>query len=71
MEGKASGVNIRGAFYELTDADLSAAYPLGVSNEYGPRLRRHHPVGERGRPGGGGNQSRLKAGRNILGLSRL
>ena len=36
MEGKAAGVNIRGAFYELTDAELSAAYPLGVSNEYAP-----------------------------------
>ncbi len=36
MEGKASGVNIRGAFYELTDAELSASYPLGVSNEYAP-----------------------------------
>ena len=36
MEGKASGVNIRGAFYELTDADLSAAYPLGSATSTPP-----------------------------------
>lgn len=36
MEGRAAGVNIRGAFYELTDATLTAGYPLGVSNEYAP-----------------------------------
>lgn len=36
MEGQAEGVTIRGAFYELTDAALTASYPLGVSNEYAP-----------------------------------
>ena len=36
LEGRAEGVNIRGAFYELTDAVLTAGYPLGVSNEYAP-----------------------------------
>lgn len=35
-EGKAEGVTIRGAFYELTGAELTASYPLGVSNEYAP-----------------------------------
>ena len=35
-EGKAEGVTIRGAFYELTGAQLTASYPLGVSNEYAP-----------------------------------
>ena len=34
MEGKAEGVWERGSFYELTDAELTAGYPLGVSNEY-------------------------------------
>ena len=28
------GVSERGSFYELTDAVLTAGYPLGVSNEY-------------------------------------
>ena len=36
MEGRAEGVYIRGAFYELTDAVLTSSYPLGVSNEYAP-----------------------------------
>lgn len=36
LEGRAEGVYIRGAFYELTDAALTAGYPLGVSNEYAP-----------------------------------
>ena len=36
LEGRAEGVCIRGAFYELTDAVLTAGYPLGVSNEYAP-----------------------------------
>lgn len=36
LEGRAKGVKIRGAFYELTDAVLTAGYPLGVSNEYAP-----------------------------------
>ena len=36
LEGRAEGVQIRGAFYELTDATLTAGYPLGVSNEYAP-----------------------------------
>ena len=36
LEGRAEGVEIRGAFYELTDATLTAGYPLGVSNEYAP-----------------------------------
>lgn len=36
LEGRAEGVYIRGAFYELTDAVLTAGYPLGVSNEYAP-----------------------------------
>lgn len=34
MEGRAKGVCERGSFYELTDAVLTAGYPLGVSNEY-------------------------------------
>lgn len=34
MEGRAEGVCERGSFYELTDAQLTAGYPLGVSNEY-------------------------------------
>lgn len=34
MEGEASGVYERGSYYELTDATLTAGYPLGVSNEY-------------------------------------
>ena len=34
MEGRAEGVWERGSFYELTDAVLTAGYPLGVSNEY-------------------------------------
>ena len=34
MEGEATGVCERGSFYELTDATLTAGYPLGVSNEY-------------------------------------
>ena len=36
LEGRAEGVQIRGAFYEMTDATLTAGYPLGVSNEYAP-----------------------------------
>lgn len=34
LEGKADGVWERGSYYELTDATLTASYPLGVSNEY-------------------------------------
>lgn len=34
MEGRAEGVYERGSYYELTDAALTAGYPLGVSNEY-------------------------------------
>ena len=34
MEGVAEGVCEQGSFYELTDATLTAGYPLGVSNEY-------------------------------------
>lgn len=34
MEGKSEGVCERGSFYELTDAELTAGYPLGISNEY-------------------------------------
>ncbi len=34
MEGRAEGVCERGSFYELTDAVLTAGYPLGVSNEF-------------------------------------
>ena len=34
MEGRAQGVCERGSYYELTDAELTASYPLGVSNEY-------------------------------------
>ena len=33
-EGRAEGVCEQGSFYELTDAVLTAGYPLGVSNEY-------------------------------------
>ncbi len=36
LEGQAAGVDIQGAFYPLSDAVLSASYPLGVSNEYAP-----------------------------------
>lgn len=36
LEGRAEGVWERGSFYELTDATLTASYPLGVSNEYAP-----------------------------------
>lgn len=34
LEGKLGGVCIRGAFYPLEDAALTADYPLGVSNEF-------------------------------------
>ncbi len=34
LEGRADGVTIKGAFYELENAELTAAYPLAVSNEY-------------------------------------
>lgn len=34
LEGKLGGVCIRGAFYPLEDAELTADYPLGVSNEF-------------------------------------
>ena len=34
MEGRSEGVYERGSYYELTDAVLTAGYPLGVSNEY-------------------------------------
>lgn len=36
IEGKAEGVCERGSFYELTDAELTAGYPIGTSNEYAP-----------------------------------
>lgn len=36
LEGRAEGVELRGAFYPLHDAVLTASYPLGVSNEYAP-----------------------------------
>ncbi len=34
MEGARRGCVRKGSFYELTDAVLTAGYPLGVSNEY-------------------------------------
>jgi len=34
MEGRAEGVCEHGSYYELDNAVLTAAYPLGVSNEY-------------------------------------
>lgn len=34
LEGKLGGVCIQGAFYPLEDAELTADYPLGVSNEF-------------------------------------
>ena len=34
MEGRLTGVCIRGAFYPLENAKLTADYPLGVSNEF-------------------------------------
>lgn len=34
MEGVLRGVGISGAYYPLTDAELTADYPLGVSNEF-------------------------------------
>ena len=37
FEGRAEGVTLRGTFYELTDATLTAEnYALSVSNEYAP-----------------------------------
>lgn len=39
LEGRAEGVELRGAFYPLHDAVLAASYPLGVSNEYAPGSR--------------------------------
>lgn len=34
LEGALTGVAIRGAYYPLEDAELTADYPLGVSNEF-------------------------------------
>ena len=34
LEKRAEGVCEQGSYYELTDAELTAGYPLGVSNEY-------------------------------------
>ena len=34
MGDRCAGVNISGAVYELTDGELTNAFPLGVSNEY-------------------------------------
>lgn len=34
MEGRLTGLSIRGTFYPLEDAALTADYPLGVSNEF-------------------------------------
>ena len=34
MGDRCTGVNISGALYELTDGELTNAFPLGVSNEY-------------------------------------
>lgn len=34
LSDKCEGVSIRGALYELEDGELTAAFPLGVSNEY-------------------------------------
>ena len=34
MEGRAEGVCEHGSYYELDNAELTAAYQLGVSNEY-------------------------------------
>lgn len=36
LEGRAEGVELRGAYYPLHDAVLTVSYPLGVSNEYAP-----------------------------------
>lgn len=36
LEGQSTGVELRGAYYPLHDATLTASYPLGVSNEYAP-----------------------------------
>ena len=41
LEGKLGGVCIRGAFYPLEDAELTADYPLGVSNEFTPEETAH------------------------------
>ncbi len=40
LEGRAAGGGIRGACYELTGAELTASYPVGVSNEYAPGSER-------------------------------
>lgn len=34
LEGRLTGVTIQGAFYPLENAELTAEYPLGVSNEF-------------------------------------
>lgn len=34
MEGTLTGVCLRGVYYPLEDAVLTAEYPLGVSNEF-------------------------------------
>ena len=34
LEGQLTGLAIRGAFYPLENAKLTADYPLGVSNEF-------------------------------------
>ena len=34
LEGRAEGVCEQGSYYELDNAELTATYPLGVSNEY-------------------------------------
>ena len=34
LSDKCEGVSICGALYELEDGELTAGFPLGVSNEY-------------------------------------
>lgn len=34
LSGKARGVNIRGMKYELTDAEITNDFPIGISNEF-------------------------------------
>ena len=74
MEGRAEGVSERGSFYELTDATLTAGYPLGVSNEYADGSDCITISTQKGRAGGGGDgagRADPELNRNIPGADRL
>ena len=51
----------RGSYYELTDAELTASYPLGVSNEYAAGSDCITISTRSGAAGGGGDHRRLSA----------